>query len=127
MRLTVGRILALLVATSALGACVADVGPGASACAAAEVTLDLELTSERLSPAPSVCRGQEVTLRIASDVDGVIHIHGYDEAVPATDVAAGETLELAFPADRAGQFPIELHPADDPEGVSVGIFTVHEP
>jgi hypothetical protein len=46
--------------------------------------------------------------------------------VPATTVTAGEVVVLAFSAERSGQFPIELHPTDDPQGVSVGIFTVHE-
>ena len=42
-------------------------------------------------------------------------------------VVAGETAELAFTAARSGQFAIELHRHDSPEGVAVGIFTVHEP
>lgn len=108
-------------------ACVTDTRPDAEACGARSIELSLRLTTDELTPAPAVCRDQEVTLRIASRVDGVIHIHGYDEAVPATEVVAGEELELTFPADRSGQFPIELHPADDPEGIDVGIFTVHEP
>jgi hypothetical protein len=60
-------------------------------------------------------------------VDGVIHIHGYDQVVPATEVSAGEDLNLSFVAERAGQFPIELHPDADPTSVNVGVFTVHEP
>jgi hypothetical protein len=118
--------LALVLAT-VLGACVSDSRPEASACAAPTIVLDLRLTATELTPAPSVCRDQEVTLRIASDVDGVFHIHGYEQAVSATEVVAGETLELTFTADTSGQFPVELHPADDPTGVSIAIFTVHEP
>ena len=110
-----------------LAACVSDSRPGGSACAAPSVELELRLSASELTPSPSVCRDQEVTLRIASEVDGLIHIHGYDEAVSATEVAAGEALELTFRAERSGQFPIELHPAEDPEGIDVGIFTVHEP
>ena len=60
------------------------------------------------------------------EVDGVFHIHGLDDVVPATPVIAGEHVTLEFTADRSGQFPIELHPADDPTGVSLGIFTVYE-
>ena len=40
------------------------------------------------------------------------------------DGVGGQTLELEFEASRAGQFEIELHPADAPDGVAVGIFTV---
>jgi hypothetical protein len=121
------RWLLPVVLATVLGACVSDSRPNASACAAPAIVLDLRLTTTDLTPAPSVCRGQEVTLRIASEVDGFIHIHGYDEAVPATEVVAGEELELTFTADEEGQYPIELHPADEPEGIDVGIFTVHEP
>lgn len=110
-----------------LAGCVETNRPEASACAAPAVTIELSLDDTGLTPDdPAVCRGQQVTLRIRSATDGVLHIHGYDEEVPATSVEAGATLELAFDASRAGQFPIELHPADAPEGVAVGIFTVHE-
>ena len=126
MRAAVRLSLAVLLA-ALLAACVSDSRPDASACAEPAVELELRLSATDLTPAPSVCRDQEVTLRIASEVDGFFHIHGYEEAVSATEVAAGETLDLTFTAMRAGQFPIELHPADDPEGISIGIFTVHEP
>lgn len=121
------RWLMAVVMAMALGACVSNSRPDASACATPSTELDLRLTADGLTPAPSVCRDQQVTMRIASDVDGVFHIHGYDHAVSATEVMAGETVELTFTADVAGQYPIELHPADDPEGVDVAIFTVHEP
>lgn len=91
-------------------------------------TLEVTLTAEGLSPkAPAVCRDQAVTLVVDSEVDGTLHIHGYDEDVPATSLTAGEELRLEFTATRSGQFPIELHPDADPRGVDVGIFTVYEP
>lgn len=126
MRMPVGGFVALGLAALATG-CVSESQPDASACAAPQIVLELRLTAEELTPAPSVCRDQEVTLRIASEVDGVIDFHGYDEAIPSTEVVAGETLELTFDADRAGQFPIEVHFADDSEGTTVGVFTVNEP
>jgi hypothetical protein len=107
--------------------CVSDSRPDTAACAADSIEIEVTLTSDALTPENlAVCRDQDVTLRIASEVDGLIHIHGYDEIVPATDVTSGETLELSFVAEREGEYPIELHPAGAPEGVSVGIFTVHE-
>jgi hypothetical protein len=118
--------LLVLALPLALSACV-DQGRPAS-CGAPTVALELELSAGRLEPSdPAVCRDQEVTLVVASDVDGVLHIHGYDEQVPATEVSAGGELRLDFVAERSGQFPIELHPAADPTGVEVGILTVHEP
>jgi hypothetical protein len=120
-----GLLAALVVLVAA---CVPDVTPDAEACAPASVEIDLTLTDEGLDPgAPSVCRDQEVTLRVASDIDGVFHIHGYDSEVPAFEVAASEETEITFTAGRSGQFPIEFHAADDPSGVEVGVFTVHEP
>ena len=97
-------------------------------CDAAEVALDVTLTATELDPANiDVCRDQDVTLRITPEADGLIHIHGYDDEIPATEVTAGEEIEVAFSAVRAGQYPIEFHPAEDATGISVGIFTVHEP
>jgi hypothetical protein len=103
-------------------------GPDSEACAAPTVRVDLALTAEGLDPdAPSVCRDQEVTLAVAAEVDGVLHLHGYDSEVPAFEVAAGETTEVTFDAGRSGQFPVEFHAHDDPQGVEIGVFTVHEP
>lgn len=122
------RSVMLMALVLILAACVEDTRPEGDACEAPTVELALTLGEEGLDPAnPAVCRDQEVTLAIASGVDGIFHIHGYDEWVPATEVVAGESLELTFTAARSGQFPIELHPADDPQGVELGVFTVHEP
>lgn len=122
------RLLALVALCALLVACVDDNRPDDEACAAPSITLDVTLTEESLTPTdPAVCRGQEVTLSVTPEVDGVLHIHGYDAAVPATEVRDGQAVQLEFTADRSGQFPIELHTAEDSQGVSVGVFTVHEP
>jgi hypothetical protein len=119
---------ALASALLLLSACVESTGPDAEACAAPTIQIELTLSADALEPGdPAVCRNQEVTLVIAPAVDGVFHIHGYDEQVPATEVRSGQEIELEFTASRSGQFPIELHPADDPAGVEIGVFTVHEP
>jgi hypothetical protein len=119
---------ALVGALLLLTACIEDTGPDAEACATPSVDIALALSADALEPNdPAVCRDQDVTLVISAEVDGVFHIHGYDEAVPATEVSAGEEMRLRFTASRSGQFPIELHPQDDPAGVEIGVFTVHEP
>ena len=118
--------LLLLAASCALllGGCVEEARP--SGCEEAAVEIAVTVTATEMQPtAPAACRGQAVTLVVDADVDAVFHIHGYDDAVPATPIVAGETTRLEFTADRAGQFPIEIHPEDDPRGVEVGIFTVH--
>lgn len=120
-------ILATCVA-AALAACVSSNRPDAATCAAPEVTLELTLAADDLAPSdPAVCRDQRVTLVVESEVDGVLHIHGYDEQLPATEVRQGQRIELSFEATTSGQFPVELHTAAEPGGLPVGVFTVHEP
>jgi hypothetical protein len=119
------RLLAVLLALT-LVACVGETRP--QGCGEPTATLELTLTREALTPTnPAACRDQQVTLIVDSEVDGALHIHGYDADVPASAVTAGEELRLEFTATRSGQFPIELHTDATPEGVSVGVFTVHEP
>ena len=114
----------ILLALVLLGGCVAESRP--SGCDDPAVEIEVALTATAMEPgSPAACRGQEVTLLVASEVDAVFHIHGYDESVPATQIPAGETTIITFTAERAGQFPIEIHPGDDPRGVEVGILTVH--
>ena len=120
------RTLVLVLLLLAVSACVDQRRP--EGCGEPSVEVELRLTADVLDPSdPAVCRDQEVTLVVASDVDGTIHVHGYDEHLPASEVTAGEDLRLEFVAERSGQFPIELHPAEDPQGIEVGILTVHEP
>jgi len=110
----------------ALAGCVGSAGP--QNCDATEVTIELAIRADSMTPTdPGVCRGQSVTMVIDSSTGGLFHIHGYDAAVPATQLTAGEETRIAFVADRSGQFPVELHPDDDPQGVGIGVFTVYEP
>jgi hypothetical protein len=96
-------------------------------CRDASVDRELTLTGVELGgDRPSVCRGQEVTLGLTADGDGVLHIHGYEEHVPAIQYQAGQRVELRFTASVSGQFPIEIHTDENPEGQEIGIFTVHE-
>jgi len=113
------------VVAAVLGGCVTENRP--ATCNADETTLELTVSATALEPNdPAACRGQAVTMVLDSEVDGVFHIHGLDAIVPATTIVAGEQVTLEFTVDRSGQFPIEIHPGDDPQGASIGIFTVHE-
>jgi len=92
------------------------------------VEVELTLTTSSLNPGdPSACRGQVVTLQIESEVEGVLHVHGYDAELIPIDVGPGLTTEISFDATRSGQFPIELHSEQDSDGSTVGILTVYEP
>jgi hypothetical protein len=96
-------------------------------CGEPAVTRELTLAGVELGgDRPSVCRGQDVMLGFTADGDGVLHVHGYDEQVPAVEYRAGERIELSFTATVSGQFPIEIHTDENAEGQEIGIFTVHE-
>lgn len=117
-------LVSLVACAALLGACVG----GSAECEALPEEIQLTVTADTLTPDdPGACRGDEVTLTIRSEGDGILHIHGYDEDVPATEVTDGEVLELTFTATRSGQFPIELHTDENTQGADVGLFTVHEP
>ena len=121
--LLTSAVLALLGAAVLVG-CLG----GPPACEEGPVEIELTLSAETLTPSdPAVCRGSDVTLTVTPEVDGVLHIHGYDAEVPATPVTQGEVIELAFTAERSGQFPIELHTDENTQGANVGLFTVNEP
>ena len=74
-------LFAGLLVVGLLGACIG----GDADCAALPTRIELTLSADELTPAdPAVCRDREVTLVVTSEVDGVLHIHGYDDEVPAT-------------------------------------------
>ncbi len=119
----VRAVLGLLGATLLAG-CIG----GPPACEALPAEIELTLAADTLTPSdPAVCRGSDITLTVTAEVNGVLHIHGYDSEVPATPVTQGEVIELSFTAARSGQFPIELHTDENTQGVNVGLFTVNEP
>lgn len=94
-------------------------------CEASAVQREASLSGDRLDPEGiDVCKGQEVTIEIASEGEGELHLHGYDVEVEAV---AGETATFTFTATRSGQFVIELHSHDARSEIEVGLLTVHEP
>lgn len=122
-----GSALAVLLTAALAVACVAQPGLPDD-CGAGAVQRQATLSGERLDPESiDVCRGQSLTLRIASQRAGELHLHGYDEEVPEAEVEPGETATLTFTASRAGQFIIELHPPSGAPEIEVGLLTVHEP
>lgn len=79
----------------------------------APTTIQLHVTAQ--APAEPVREevplGSMVTLEVSSDVDGLLHVHGYEEELTLT---AGETTEKTFKASMAGVVEIETH---DPDAV----------
>lgn len=68
-----------------------------------------ELTG--VEPRVEVPLGEQVVIRVTSDVVEEIHVHGYDLYV---DLPAGGTGEVAFSADLPGAYEVELHEAGRP-------------
>ena len=121
------RATTLLLMALGVAGCVESNRPDPSACAAPSITLELELTTAGLTPQdPAACLGQRVEVVVHSAVDGTLHIHGIDEA-PLIEVVAGDATTVSFDPPQGGQFPIEMHNNETPEGASVGVLTVHEP
>jgi FtsP/CotA-like multicopper oxidase with cupredoxin domain len=58
-----------------------------------------------VEPRVEVGLGEQVVLRVRSDVAEEVHVHGYDLFV---DVPAGGAAELPFTADIPGGFEVEL-------------------
>jgi hypothetical protein len=91
------------------------------------VTISATVSAQRMDPNTlDVCKGQKVTISVTAQADGALHFHGYDEEIPETEIASGQTATIAFTAVRSGQFPIELHPADGSDEVAIGTMVVHE-
>jgi hypothetical protein len=52
-----------------------------------------------------VAQGTDVVIRVTTDVEEPVHLHGYDIEV---DAAPGQPAEIAFTADIPGVFEVEL-------------------
>ncbi|MGO1384559.1 MAG: hypothetical protein ACTHU1_07140 [Arachnia sp.] len=57
----------------------------------------------------TVALGSLVTLSVTSEVDGLIHVHGFEETI---DLVPGETAEVTFKASMTGAFDVETHEPD---------------
>ncbi|MFY1676358.1 MULTISPECIES: cupredoxin domain-containing protein [unclassified Streptomyces] len=76
---------------------------------AAERTLEITVTDGRVTPAPGrvdLRRGRTLTLRVTSDTDDELHVHGMDRSVPLT---AGRAASLRVTPERTGLFEVETH------------------
>ncbi len=113
----------VLVAVLTLGC-----NPFGGACPEPTITLAATVSDTAMDPSSlTACRGQDVVLEVTSETDGVLHIHGYDEQVPAVPLEPGEERRLEFTADAAGQFIIELHARSGDASTEIGVLTVNEP
>jgi heme/copper-type cytochrome/quinol oxidase subunit 2 len=78
-------------------------------------TFDVSIEGGEMSPDEiSVNEGDRMTLRISSDEQMEVHVHGYDVE---REVGPGSTAKLHFEADLTGQFEIEDHESERELGV----------
>ncbi len=90
---------------------------GLSGCSTGEPVGPTTIILDVTSAAPAEPReediplGSLVTLVVSSEVDGLVHVHGFEEK---TDLVAGQTAEVTFTASMAGAFEVETH---DPDAV----------
>lgn len=70
------------------------------------VTFNLTVTgASKMSPDTlNAHLNDTLTINIASDTDGEVHLHGYD--IPF-NTKAGQTVSHTFKADKSGDFEIE--------------------
>ncbi|MFI1190838.1 hypothetical protein [Streptomyces californicus] len=76
-----------------------------------DTVLEITLSRGKVSPAPGrteIKKGGTVQLRVRSDRDDELHVHGYDKKA---QLLAGRTVTLTFTADRNGLFEVETHGA----------------
>jgi len=87
--------------------------PAAAAPAAAptaappgEFSFDIAQGTVRGPLSMVVRQGEQVSIRVRSDVADELHLHGYELSAP---LPAGEEVALTFMAGKAGRFEVELH------------------
>ncbi|WP_432060429.1 hypothetical protein [Streptomyces sp. S1] len=72
-------------------------------------TVTLTITGKTVQPPPSrieLKKGERLTLRVTSDRDDTLHVHGYDRELP---LSAGTPATLTLTVDRTGLFEVETH------------------
>lgn len=98
----------------------AAAAPGVAGALRGPRIVELRLREGRLESGPAVIQvvqGDEVLLRVITDRDDNLHLHGYDLEL---SLHPGIVGELRFVADRGGRFEYELHHAH----VELGVLEV---
>jgi FtsP/CotA-like multicopper oxidase with cupredoxin domain len=84
-------------------------------------SVEIKVHHGRLVAGPAVIKlkqGDQVTLRVTSDSNDELHVHGYDLHL---NLIAGQPAQLSFTADHSGRFEYELHHAH----TDLGAFEVY--
>ena len=73
------------------------------------VVVNVSVRDGKVAPKPhrvDVPQGATVRLQVTSDVDDVLHVHGFDVEEP---LDAGHTTTVELTADQPGVFEVETH------------------
>jgi heme/copper-type cytochrome/quinol oxidase subunit 2 len=77
--------------------------------AASVVEITSSVRDGKVTPEPhrvKVKQGATVRLQVTSDIDDVLHVHGFDVEEP---LEAGRTTTVELTADQPGVFEVETH------------------
>jgi FtsP/CotA-like multicopper oxidase with cupredoxin domain len=79
------------------------------------VTIDVTVTggAKMIPDTLKAHHNDTVTINVTSDIDGEVHIHGYDIHF---DTKAGQVVSQTFRAANTGDFPIEWESTSTPLG-----------
>jgi hypothetical protein len=84
--------------------------PAQSTSSVKHLRVAIENTKPGIAPAPlRATQSDSLTIDITSDRAGTVEIHGYGKKI---EVAPGSVATLAFVANIAGRFPVDLHGRD---------------
>jgi hypothetical protein len=96
--------------------------PAAVASVAAAKVVEITLSKRQLQPNQiTVNQGNKVVINVTSDESGEFHLTGYEIE---HRIDANAKTEIAFTADKAGRFVIELHPEGKHDDIAIGAFVV---
>lgn len=107
------RVVTGLLATTLLAVTACSGGADAITSDGDGVEVVVTITDDSTDPSGAVVRverGEEITVRITSDIDDEVHVHSEpDHSFPVTP--GQETVET-FSIDTPGTFPMESHRLD---------------
>lgn len=107
------RIILAVLAVLVLGGLFLTLRPE-PAVAPQDRTIDVSIEGSTMTPSRiEVLEGSTVTLRVRSDREIELHLHGVDQEL---EVGPKEPETLEFQADTTGDFPIEDHGTEEELG-----------
>ena len=95
--------------TMTSGSSSAGIASGEPNPASPVVEVNVSVRDGKVAPKPhrvDVTQGATVRLQVTSDVDDVLHVHGFDVEEP---LEAGRTTTVELTADQPGVFEVETH------------------